>query len=121
MPAEDAQGETRPPSARGVPAEPKSFSDLLNEFAGMVITYVKQETVDPIRALGRFLGLGLAGALLIAIGWVVLALAVTRLLQAETKPHLEGSLTWVPYMGGLITAALGVAWAVWRISKEQQK
>jgi hypothetical protein len=99
---------------------PKSFSDLIDEFVGMTITYVKQETVDPIRALGRFLGLGLAAAVLISIGWLVLALAVVRLLQAETTPHLGGSFTWVPYIGGILTAVGGAAWAVNRIMKAQK-
>jgi hypothetical protein len=98
----------------------KSFSDLINEFAGLVITYVKQETIDPIKALGRYLGFGFAAAILISIGWIVLAVAVTRLLQAETGSHLTGSLSWLPYIGGVLTAVAGLLWAVSRISKEQK-
>ena len=119
MPPDDAQGESSTPSdtdATGgrspgqltVPSERKSFSDLLDEFLGMVITYVRQETLDPIKALRRFLAFGFAAAVLISIGWLVLSLAVTRLLQAETMPHLTGNLSWIPYMGGVLTALAGV-------------
>jgi hypothetical protein len=114
--ADSGSASRRTPSSKAN----KSFSDLINEFAGMVITYVKQETIDPIKALGRYLGFGFAAAILISTGWIVLAVAVIRLLQAETSPHLEGSLSWIPYIGGVLTALAGVLWAVSRISKEQK-
>jgi hypothetical protein len=125
MPADDPQGagDDRNGSSRTegrTPARPRSFSELIDEFAGLVITYVKQETLDPIKSLRRFVGFGFAAAMFISLGWAVLALTVTRLLQAETSPHLSGNLSWVPYVGGVLTAAAGVYWAVSRIAKEQK-
>jgi hypothetical protein len=140
MSPEDTQGDTagRPATASpvaggGGPSSPavaatnrraaardKTFTELFEEFLGLTISYARQECVDPLRALGRFLALGFAGAILIAIGWVLLALSVTRLIQAETAPHLHGNLSWVPYVGGVLTAVGGLAWAVNRISKAQK-
>jgi len=95
----------------------KSAKDEVSELIRLVVAYAKQETVDPLKALGRFLVFGLAGAILLAIGCLLLTLAVLRGLQTELSAHLSGELTWVPYVGALIFAG-GVAFlAVRRIGK----
>ena len=90
---------------------------LGNELLSLVVAYAKQETVDPLKSLARFVAFGVAGAVLIATGGVVLALAAVRAAQAETGAPLHGSLTWVPYAGGLLLALIGSVWAVSRIFK----
>jgi hypothetical protein len=95
----------------------KPVGTLLNEFVSLVVEYAKEQTVDPIRSLGRYLLFGLAGALLMAIGGGLAALAALRLIQAETGNHLRGSLTWAPYTGGFIVAGVGAAWAALRIRR----
>jgi hypothetical protein len=95
----------------------KSIGTLVNELAGLIITYVKQETVVPIKSLGRFVAFGIAGALLLAIGGGLLTLAAVRAVQSETGHHLRGNLTWVPYVGGFLLAGIGAGWAVTRIGK----
>jgi hypothetical protein len=95
----------------------RSFGTLLDEFVSMVVAYAKQETLDPIKSLGRFILFGFLGALLIALGGGLLALAAIRAIQAETGRHLTGSLTWMSYFGGLFVAGLGTTWAVTRIMK----
>ncbi len=93
----------------------KSVSTLAREFSELVVTYAKQETVDPIRDVGRYVGWGFAGALLIATGGVMLTLAALRAIQTETGRHLHGDLTWVPYVGGILLAMVGAAWSLSRI------
>jgi hypothetical protein len=83
----------------------------------LVIAYVKQETIVPIKSLGRFVLYGVAGASLLGAGGGLLTLAAVRAVQAETGSHLRGSLTWVPYVGGILVAGLGAGWAVSRIGK----
>lgn len=95
----------------------KSVAVLGNELLGLVIAYAKQETLDPLKSLGRFVAWGVAGALLIATGGVLLALAAVRAAQSETGAHLHGNLSWVPYAGGLIVALVGAVWSVSRIFK----
>jgi hypothetical protein len=95
----------------------KPVGTLLNEFVSLVITYAREQTVDPIRGLGRYLAFGLAGALLTAIGGGLAVLATIRLIQAETGRHLTGSLTWMPYTGGFIVAGVGTGLAVLRLRR----
>lgn len=95
----------------------KSVSTLSSEFLNLVVAYAKQETLDPVRNLGRFVAFGIAGAILIGVGGVLALLAVVRLLQSETGQHLGGNLTWVPYTGGILLAIFGAGWAISRIGK----
>lgn len=81
----------------------KSPQQLVNELRDLVVTYAKQETVDPLRSLGRYVALGLAGSLLLAVGGIFLTLGVLRLLQSETGGVFDGGWSFAPY---LITLAL---------------
>ncbi|HMD45755.1 MAG TPA: phage holin family protein [Acidimicrobiales bacterium] len=92
--------------------KPKELSP--DELANLVIDYVKQETVEPVRALGRFLSWGIAGALCIAIGTVLLLVGTLRLLQTETG--LTGDLSWIPYLIVAILAIGVMALCGWRIT-----
>jgi hypothetical protein len=87
------------------------------EFAQLVVDYAKQETLEPLQGLGRFLAYGAAGSVMLSVGLVIVLLGVLRLLQTETGTTFTGDLSWIPY---LITAVLAVAiagLAVWRITR----
>jgi hypothetical protein len=86
------------------------------EAVQLTIDYLKQETLTPLKGLGRFLAWGLAGSLAIAIGLVLLLVGVLRLLQDETGTSLTGNWSWVPYfvVSVLGLAILGIA--AWRIT-----
>jgi hypothetical protein len=99
----------------------KSFATLANELISLIFTYAKQETVDPLRSLVRYVALGFAGALLVAFGLGLLALAAIRAVQAETGRHLMRNLSWVSYVGGFIVVSVGAAWAVSRLLKGGQR
>ncbi len=66
--------------------------------ARLVVDYVKQETLDPIKGLGRFVLFGIVGSVALAIGLVILAVALLRLLQGETGGAFDGNLSWLPYL-----------------------
>jgi len=68
--------------------------------------YVRQETTDPLRSLGRFLMVGVAGSILMGVGVVLLGTGALRLLQAWSV--LDGSWSWVPYLV-VAVALIGVA------------
>jgi hypothetical protein len=78
----------------------------IGDVVDLVKGYVKQETVDPLRSVGRFLGAGIGGALMIGLGLVLLVLGVLRVLQVETAPHWTGSWSWVPYLITLFVIGL---------------
>ncbi len=66
------------------------------ELVDYVKAYAKQETIEPLRGLGRWIGMGLAGSVLLIVGFVALALALLRALQTETGTALTGNLSWIP-------------------------
>jgi hypothetical protein len=81
----------------------------------LVVEYVKQETIGPLKGVGRFLAFGIAGSLLLCVGTVLLLVGVLRLLQGETGGAFAGDWSWVPYLI-VAVAALGViALAGWRV------
>lgn len=75
----------------------------------LIVDYVKQETLDPLKGLGRFVVFGVAGSVALAIGVVIAAVGVLRLLQGETGGAFHGNWSWAPY---LICAVAVVAVAV---------
>ena len=68
----------------------KSFQDTLKELWQLLQDYGKQETVGPLKHLGRRIGFGIAGSLLFALGWFLLTLALVRVLQT----HSPGGVEW---------------------------
>lgn len=80
------------------------------ELWGLVVAYVRQETVDPIKGLGRFVGYGLAGSLAVGVGGILLVVALLRLLQ--TGSALDGNLSAIPYLITFVVAGLAAAVAV---------
>ena len=101
----------------GGASDDKGLGTHLNELLGLVVAYAKQETIDPLKSLGRYVAWGVAGAFLFATGGAMLTLTAVRVVQAETGPHLRGNLTWVPYLGGVVVAGAGAVWATMRIVK----
>lgn len=77
----------------------------LAELKRLLIAYVKQETLVPAKALGRWVALGVAGSVAIAIGVVLAVLAGLRALQTETGTTFSGGLSWLPYVVVLVGAA----------------
>lgn len=86
----------------------KSLPTMAGELWELVVAYAKQETVDPLKRLGRFLGYGVPGAFLTGTGLVLLAIAGLRALQTETDDTFAGEWSWAPY-GILLVASLFVA------------
>ncbi len=102
---------------RGASDDDKSMGTLAKELKNLVIAYAKQETVDPLKALLRYVAWGVVGSFLLAVSAVLLTLAVVRAAQAETGTHLQGHWSWVPYCGGLIFAVIVLALVATRIGK----
>jgi hypothetical protein len=82
----------------------------------LTIDYLKQEALEPLKGLGRFLAWGLAGSLAIGVGVLILLLGILRLLQDETGTALTGDWSWVPYFAVSVIGIGVAAVAVWRIT-----
>ncbi|HET6963798.1 MAG TPA: hypothetical protein VFH58_03435 [Acidimicrobiales bacterium] len=112
-----AAGPVRTGGSGGGKSDDKGVGTHFNELLTLVLAYAKQETVVPIKNLGRYVAWGVAGAILFAVGGAMLTLTAVRVVQTETGNHLRGNLTWVPYIGGVIVAGAGGMWATLRIVK----
>ncbi len=97
----------------------KGTSQIVTELWELVRAYAKQETVDPLKQLGRFVAFGLAAAIAGGLGVILVLVAVLRALQAETGAHLTGSLSWVPYVATLAVAALLAALSAAAITRKK--
>jgi hypothetical protein len=90
----------------------KNVPDILQDLKDLLISYAKQETVDPLRNLGRYLGFGLAGMALLTLGTFFLGMSLLRFLQTMVGGVFDGFWSWVPYVivmivfGGAIFVAL---------------
>ena len=101
------------------PNDPKSIPQVATELWELTVAYAKQETVDPLKGLGRYLGYGLSGSLVFGFGSVLLLLSLLRALQTETGTAFTGNLSWIPYVIVVVTAALLVALVMWRVVKRK--
>jgi hypothetical protein len=89
-------------------------SDARRDAISLVIAYIKQETLDPLKQLGRFVLFGTLGSVTIAVGTVMLLIAALRVLQTETGAF-HGNLSWLPYLIVAVLALAVIATAGWRI------
>lgn len=83
----------------------------------MVKTYARQETVDPIKNAGRFLGFGAIGALVLGIGLTLITLGLLRLVQTEFDNLARGGWSFVPYVIVLAVCSVAIVFAASRIKK----
>ena len=90
--------------AESVPTEAKELVDL-------VVGYAKQETLDPLKGLGKNVAFGVVGAVLVGTGTLFLALSTLRALQTEIDTF-DDNLTWAPYgiVAGLLLIMAIVSW-----------
>ena len=95
----------------------RSTGDVVNEIWGLTRDYAKQETIDPLKSIGKFLARGIPGALLLGLGGFFIGLGIIRLLQDETGQHLTGSWNWVPYAVGLVFTVIAAGLAARSITK----
>ena len=95
----------------------KSISETLQDLWALLKAYGKQETVDPLKSLGRYLGFGLGGSALISLGLFFLALSLLRALQTQTGEVFEDHWSFVPYLIVVVVLAVVAVVAVTRITR----
>jgi hypothetical protein len=97
-----AAGRTRTPP----------LPQLVTELKDLVVTYVREQTLVPLQRLGRYVGFGLLGSLLLGFGVLFLSLSALRALQTETGTTFADDWSWVPYVIVIVALLLGGA-LVW--------
>jgi Putative Actinobacterial Holin-X, holin superfamily III len=116
---EAAHGETAPliPERLRVADNPQQ---TIRELKELVIAYAKQETLDPLKGLGRYVAYGVGGALLIGTGVMFLAIGALRALEGDRRgPHFTGNWSWAPY-AIVVVGALAIAGASWFVGTKKR-
>jgi hypothetical protein len=92
-------------------AKTDSLGTDARELVDLVVGYAKQETLDPIKKLGKTVALGIVGAVALGLGVVFLSLAALRAMQSETEAF-DDNLTFLPYVitMALLLIGAGIAW-----------
>jgi hypothetical protein len=85
---------------------------LVTELRDMVVQYFREQTLVPLQKLGRYVGFGVLGSLLLGFGVVFLGMAGLRALQDETGDTFTGDWSWVPYLIMFVALLFG-AGLVW--------
>lgn len=94
---------------------PKEIPDLVVELVDLSKTYLRQETLEPARRLGRFAGFGIGAGLVFGIGALFLGLGAYALLKAV----LPDGEWWVVLARGLtVLVTAGTAGLLgWRMTR----
>ena len=93
-------------------SEPKSLPTLAAELWELVRTYALQQTIEPMKGVGRFVLFGALGSILLGTGLVLLVLGGLRALQDETGSTFHGNWSWAPYLITMVVCAVVIALAM---------
>ncbi len=102
-------------------APKKNDSGEIGEVVDLLKTYVKQETIGPLKGIGKKIGLGVAGAFLLGLGLLFLSLGLLRLIQDKLPRLASGSLSWLSYFVVIIFCAVVSVIALMRIKKIEKE
>lgn len=94
------------PVAKEAKAKAKNPTGDARELVDLVIAYAKQETLEPLKGLGKRAALGLGGAVLLGIGGVFCSLAALRAMQSETDFFERHNLSYLPYFLTVVILAV---------------
>lgn len=90
-------GEYSVPVANEVKNKARNPTGDARELVDLVIAYAKQETLDPLKGLGKNALKGIGGALLMGIGGIFCSIGALRAMQSETDWFEEHNATYLPY------------------------
>lgn len=93
---------------------PSPHEDILD----LVVSYAKQETIEPLRGAMRWILWGLASMAFICTGLVLLVLGVVRLTQDLLGESFQHSWSFVSYFVGVLACGAVVAFALTSIKKD---
>jgi hypothetical protein len=85
------------------------------ETIDLIRRYVVQETITPLKHLGRTLAYGILGAIGLGIGVLFLLVAGLRALETETGSTFAGSWSFAPFllMSGAAAVSITAIFGFW--------
>lgn len=98
-------------------ARTSAVPEVVRDLWDLLVAYTRQETVAPLRNVGRYLAYGIGGMLIVTTGVFLLCMSLLRALQTETHGVFDGFWSWVPYVIVSIVVFALVWFAFTRIGK----
>ena len=89
----------------------------VSDIVDYVRDYVKQETIEPLRGWGRYVGFGVAGGVMFAGGVVIVLLGLFRLLQTEVDAFDGPNTSILAYLITFVTGLIIIGLVVWQIKR----
>ncbi len=83
----------------------------------LIKDYARQELLQPLTEIPRWLALGLAGTMALIVGLLLVLLSLLRALQTETGTVFAGNLSWIPYVISIAALAVLITALVQQINK----
>jgi hypothetical protein len=99
--------------AKEAKAKARNPTGDARELVDLVIAYAKQETLEPLKGLGKNAALGLGGAVLLGIGGLFCSISALRAMQSETDFFERHNLSYLPYLLTVVilVALSAIGWA----------
>ncbi len=95
--------------------------DGAQEIQQMLVSYAKQETLEPLKHLGRYLGFGLAGSIFVFFGTFFVALGTLRFSQSVDTFAGGGWWSTIPYLITIGVLVLFLLLIFFRLSRAKKK
>jgi hypothetical protein len=94
-------------------AKARNPSGDAKDLVDLVIAYAKQETLEPLKGLGKNAAFGLGGAVLLGIGGLFCSMGALRAMQSETDWFERHNLSYLPYFLTVVIllALSAIGWA----------
>lgn len=100
-------------------SQPTGLTADVKELVNLLRDYAKQETLGPLKGLGRYIGFGLLGAVFMSMAVILLVLSGLRALQSETTAF-GGNWSWAPYLFAVVVLAVIAALGARAIAKDPE-
>lgn len=95
--------------------------DEISEIRELVVGYARQETLEPLKRLGTYLGWGLAGSLLMFLGAVFAGVGTLRLTQGIDLFTGSSWASLLPYLFTVVVLGVLAALIYSALSRAKKK
>ena len=104
-------------------AEPQEIPQLTTELIDMSRDYLRQETIEPAKRLGRHAGLGIGGAAVLSIGVICLVWGFYYGLTQVFESTVSDNPWWVVLSRALtaLVSAGAAGIVVWRMQSQAEE
>ena len=83
----------------------------------VVVGYVKQETLEPLRGVGRWIAVGSVASAMVSVGLVMVLLGALRFIDDVTGNAFDGMWSFAPYLIVFSVGLLCIAFTLTRVKK----